>query len=122
VRGTSPRTGKPCRIYEPEQGPIEIRCQGTLLPSRIFHDKNPHVRQGAIVENKRLASVLTKIRDDQRERDRRRLASRRRSLRDKERIREAQGELTTPENGAARPTRHLYFAQAPTSPAAAGRR
>jgi hypothetical protein len=86
-----PLAGKPCRIYEPEQGPIEIRCQGTLLPSRIFHDKNPHVRQGAIVENKRLATVLSKIRDDQRERDSRRLASRRLSLRDKERIREAQG-------------------------------
>jgi transposase len=86
-----PLAGKPCRIYEPEQGPIEIRCQGTLLPSRIFHDKNPHVRQGAIVENKRLATVLTKIRDDQRERDSRRLASHRLSLRDKERIRKAQG-------------------------------
>jgi hypothetical protein len=35
------------------------------------------VRQGAIVENKRLAAVLSKIRDDQRERD-------------KETIREAQ--------------------------------
>ncbi len=85
-----PLAGKPCRIYEPEQGPIEIRCQGTLLPARIFHDKNPHVRQGVIVENKRLAAVLTKIRDDQRERDSRWLASHRVSLRDKERIREAQ--------------------------------
>jgi hypothetical protein len=88
---TIPLAGKPCRVDEPEQGLIEIRFQGTLLPSRIFHDKNPHVRQGAIVENKRLATVLTKIRDDQRERDSRRLASRRLSLRDKERIRKAQG-------------------------------
>jgi hypothetical protein len=90
---TIPLAGKPCRVYEPEQGPIEIRCQGTLLPARIFHDKNPHVRQGAIVENKRLATVLSKIRDDQRERDRRRLASHRLSLRDKERICEAQGRV-----------------------------
>jgi len=58
---------------------------------RIFHDTNPHVRQGAIVENKRLAAVLSKIRDDQRERDSRRLASHRLSLRDKERIHAAQG-------------------------------
>jgi len=56
---TIPLAGKPCRVYEPEQGPIAIRCQGTLLLSRIFHDKNPHVRQGAIVENKRLATVLS---------------------------------------------------------------
>jgi hypothetical protein len=88
---TIPLAGKPCRIYEPEQGPLEIRCQGALLSTRIFHDKNPQVRQGAIVENKRLAAVLSKIRDDQRERDSRRLASHRLSLRDKERIREAQG-------------------------------
>lgn len=87
---TIPLAGKLCRIYEPEQGPIAIRYRGTLLPSRVFHDKNPHVRQGAIVENKRLAAVLTTIRDDQRARDNRRLASHRLSLRDKERIREAQ--------------------------------
>jgi hypothetical protein len=60
----------------------EICCQGTVLRLRIFHDKNPHVRPGAIVENKRLAAVLSKIRDDQHARDRRRLASLRRSLRD----------------------------------------
>ena len=84
--------GKTCRIYEPEQGPIGIRCQGIPLPVRIFHDKNPHVRQGAIVENKRLATVLSKIRDDQQERDSQRLASHWRSLRDKQRIRAAQGQ------------------------------
>ncbi len=88
---TIPLAGKPCRGYEPEHGPIDIRCQGTPLRSRIFHDKNPHVRQGAIVENKRLAAVLSKIRDDQRERDTRRLGSHRLPLRDKERICEAQG-------------------------------
>jgi hypothetical protein len=84
------KPGQPCRIYEPEQGPIGIRCQGALLPARVFHEKNPHVRQGAIVENKRLATVLSKIRDDQRARDTRWLASHRVSLRDKEKIREAQ--------------------------------
>ena len=33
-----------------------------------FCDKNPHVHQGAIVENERLAAVLSKLRDDRRER------------------------------------------------------
>jgi hypothetical protein len=42
--------GKPCRIDEPEHGPIEIPCHGPLLPLRLFHDENLHVRQGAIVE------------------------------------------------------------------------
>jgi transposase len=86
---TLPLVGHRCRVYEPEEGPIEIRYRGELLPYCTLFDKKPHVRQAAIVENKRLAAVLTHIREDQRVRDQQRLASRRLSLREKERIRMA---------------------------------
>jgi hypothetical protein len=92
---TLPLAGRRCRVYEPEEGPIEIRSQGELLPYRTLFDKKPHVRQTAIVENKRLAAVLTQIREGQRARDQQRLAGHRLSQREKERIRKAQERADT---------------------------
>ena len=82
--------GEACRIHEYEDGRIEILHAGQPLPCRVFFDKDPHVSQGAIVANKRLAAVLTQIQADQRERDRQRLASSKLTLRHKERLRAAQ--------------------------------
>jgi len=45
-------------------GRIEIRHQGKSLPYRIF-DKVRHVKQAAIVDNKRLGAVLTEIKKRQ---------------------------------------------------------
>ena len=62
--------GKPCRVHEYEDGRIELRHAGQRLPCRAFFDKDPRVQPAAIVENKRLAAVLTQIRVAQRDRDR----------------------------------------------------
>jgi hypothetical protein len=65
------------------------------LPFTLF-DKNPHVAQGAIVENKRLGAVLAVIQQGQVERDRERLDSKKLTLRQKERILLAQQRARTP--------------------------
>jgi len=81
--------GERCRVHEHEDGRVEVRHADKPLPCGIFFDKAPHVPQGAIVSNKRLGAVLSKIRGDQQERDRQRLASRKLTTRQKNRIREA---------------------------------
>jgi hypothetical protein len=90
----SPRTlalrGQRCRVHEYEDGRVEVRHQGERLPCRAFWDHHSQVQQGAIVENKRLGAVLAQIRLQQQERDRERLANPKLSLRQKERIRQAQ--------------------------------
>jgi len=86
---TLPLAGQRCRVHEHEDGRVEIRHAGKLLPSRVFFDKDPCVQQGAIVDNKRLGAVLNKIRHDQQERDRQRLTSRSLTIRQKNRIRDA---------------------------------
>src|SRR3954471_13972088 len=77
--------GKRVRVFEREDGRVEIRCEGQLLPYSPF-DKNRCVDQGAIVENKRLGAMLSAIQASQAERDKARLASKTLTLREKERI------------------------------------
>ncbi len=86
---TLPLAGERCRVHEYEDGRVEVRYADKRLPCQAFFDKNPHVTQGAIVADKRLGVVLSKIRRDQQERDRQRLASRRLTIRQKNRIRGA---------------------------------
>ncbi len=81
--------GDRCRVHEHQDGRVEVRHAGKPLPCRVFFDKHPCVQQGAIVDNKRLNAVLSKIRSDQQERDRQRLASRSLTGRQKNRIRVA---------------------------------
>jgi hypothetical protein len=59
------------------------------LPCRVFFDKESRVTDADIVAHKRLGAVLTRIRADQQERDRKCLASPKLTLRHKERIRAA---------------------------------
>jgi hypothetical protein len=68
----------------------------SLLPCRVFFDKNPDVSQGAIIANKRLGAVLAQIQADQQERDRQRMASPKLTLRPKERIHAAQARADAP--------------------------
>jgi hypothetical protein len=98
---TLPLAGERCCVHEYEDGRIEVRHAGKILPCRVFFDKDPHVDPGAIVAHKRLGAVLTKIQADQRERDRQRLASPSLTLRQKDRIRAAQAHAAAP-NQAAR--------------------
>lgn len=88
--------GERCRVHEHEDGRIELRHQGQLLPCRVFVDPERRVRQADIVANKRLGAVLAQIQKDQQERDRQRLASRKLTLRQKERIRAAQARAHAP--------------------------
>ena len=85
---TLPLGGKRVQVREWEDGRIEIQCAGGTLPYSIF-DKNPHFAAGAIVENKRLGAVLAVIQAVQVERDRTRLASKKLTIRQKDRIRAA---------------------------------
>ncbi len=82
---TLPFAGKRVRVFEREDGRVEIRCEGRLLPASPF-DKNRCVSQGAIVENKRLGAVLSVMHASQPKRDQARLASKKVTLREKERI------------------------------------
>ncbi len=93
---TLPLAGSRCRVHEHEDGRVEVRHEGQLLPCRVFLDQDPHVSQAAIVANKRLGAVLTQIRADQGERDRQRLARRNLTLRQKKRIRAAQAGAEVP--------------------------
>ena len=86
---TLPLAGARCRVYEHDDGRIEVRHAGHALPCQVFFDKVPRVQQGAVVATKRLGAVLSKIRSDQQERDRQRLANRNVTLRQKQRIRVA---------------------------------
>ena len=81
--------GERCQVHEHEDGRIELRHKGQLLPCRVFVDPAARVRQADIVANKRLGAVLAQIQQDQQERDRQRLASRSLTLRQKARIRAA---------------------------------
>ena len=82
---TLPFAGKRVRIFQWEDGRVEIRCEGRLRPYSPF-DKNRCVTQGAVVENKRLGAALSVIQASQLERDKVRLASRKLTLREKDRI------------------------------------
>ena len=86
---TIPLGSKRVQIRERENGDVEIWHGTKRLPYSVF-DKNPHVGQGAIVENKRLGVALAVIQTLQTERDEKRLAKKGLTLRQKERIRLAQ--------------------------------
>ncbi len=92
---TLPLAGKAVQVFEWEDGRVELHHQGHQLPYSIF-DKNPCVRQGAVVENKRLGAVLAVIQAAQVERDRARRASKRLSLRQKDRLRAARAKAGAP--------------------------
>lgn len=83
---TLPLAGKTIRVFQWEDGRVELHYQGRKLPFTVF-DKNPCVPQGAVVEHKRLGAALAHIQAAQAERDRAKLASRWLTLREKERIR-----------------------------------
>jgi hypothetical protein len=79
--------GRRVLVLESADGQVEIRCAGQLLPYSVL-EKQPLVAPGEIIENKRLGAVLSVIHAGQEERDARRLASKKLTLRQKERIRE----------------------------------
>jgi hypothetical protein len=69
---TLPLAGKPIRVFQWEDGRVELQHQGRKLPYSVF-EKNPCVPQGVVVENKRLGAALAVIQAAQAERDRAKL-------------------------------------------------
>jgi len=102
------RPGEPAQPRTPdalEVGALDLpRCKRHGLPhgEDTGFDKNPIVTRGAIVENKRLGAVLAAIQASQTRRDQVRLASRKLSLREKDRLRAARARAGTPD-AKARP-------------------
>jgi transposase len=79
--------GRRVLIHERADGQVEIHCAGRCLPYSVL-DKQPLVAPGEVIENKRLGAVLSLIQAGQEERDKRRLSSKKLTLRQKERLRE----------------------------------
>ena len=76
-------------IIENENGEIRIRYKGHLLRSRTI-EKEGHVRQAAIVDNKVLGAALQYAKQLQQQRDQEKLASGSLTKRDKRLLRERQ--------------------------------
>jgi hypothetical protein len=77
--------GRRVLVLEHENGEVELRHGDTALPYVIF-DKNPHVTQGTIVENKHLGAVLALAQATQATRDAKMLGSKALTLREKARL------------------------------------
>jgi Homeodomain-like domain len=82
-------------VHESADGRVEIRHDGHLLPYELF-DREAHIAQGEIVENKRLGAALAAIQATHEHRDAARLASKKLTLREKARIVEARLEANIP--------------------------
>lgn len=82
--------GKLVDVREDANGTVHIEYRGVELPARAFA-KDARVNPGAIVENKLLSHTLRVIEIAQQERDENRLASKRMTLRDKDKLRKAMG-------------------------------
>ncbi len=74
--------GKRVTLYETGDGEISIRYNGQELAARAF-DKEGHVQQAAIVENKLLGAALEHVKRLQRERDEEKLQRKSFTKRDK---------------------------------------
>ena len=82
--------GKRVDIREDADGTVHIEYRGVELPATAFA-KDARVNPGAIVENKLLSHTLRVIQSAQQERDENRLASKRLTLREKDKLRKAMG-------------------------------
>jgi hypothetical protein len=87
---TLPIGGRWCRVYEYEDGRVEIRYGDRVLPYSTFSDSDQHVRPAAIVTTKRLNAVLRKIHEDQQKQECQRRPRRKLTLRETRLIRAAQ--------------------------------
>lgn len=82
--------GKRVDVREDPDGTLHIEYRGVELPAKAFA-KDARINPGAIVENKLLSHTLRVIKSAQQERDENRMASKRLTLRDKDKLRKAMG-------------------------------
>jgi hypothetical protein len=87
--------GKRVLVREDEKGQVIIEHKGKRLATHAF-PKDSRVRQGAIVDNKHLAHVLTVIQARQRKRDATTLRNRRLTLRAEDLMLKKMGEAGLP--------------------------
>jgi len=84
---TQPLIRRRVRVYEWDDGHLEVVCDGRALLFTVF-DKNPYVDQGEVVENKRLGAAMKWVEGRPKRRDEERLQSAKISLREKHWIRQ----------------------------------
>jgi hypothetical protein len=85
---TLPLGGERVLIHERVDGSVDIVCEGRSLPYSTPQSHTP-LTPGAVVANKNLSAALELSRAMQADRDRERLASRKLTLRKKERLRQS---------------------------------
>ena len=73
-------------VSEAEDGTVTIRANGRVLPARLYPKDHSQLDPGVVVEHKHLDGVFAWIAAQQQERDAVRLASRKISRREKQRI------------------------------------
>lgn len=81
--------GKYVAVYESEDGEVSIRHAGRELSARAF-EKEAHVRQAAVVDNKLLGRALEFAKEQQAQRDEKKLSARSTNKREKRLLRERQ--------------------------------
>jgi len=82
--GTRRLRGATALVSEAEDGSVTIRANDRVLAARLYPKAHARIDPGAVVEHKHLAGVFAA---QQQERDATRLANRKISLREKQRIR-----------------------------------
>jgi hypothetical protein len=85
--GTRRLRGATALVSEAEDGAVTIRANDRVLAARLYPKAHARIDPGAVVEHKHLAGVFEWIAAQQHERDAARLADRKISLREKQRIR-----------------------------------
>jgi transposase len=86
--------GQPVTVMERDDGSVRIRHDGVDLPAKVFPKFDSHIDHGAIVANKALSGALKFIQEQQKEKDKIRLASKKLTLDEKKRIRDSQKRRT----------------------------
>jgi hypothetical protein len=101
-------------VREDQGGQVTIEHKGKRLVAHAF-PKDSRVRQGAIVDNKHLAHVLTVIQAKQRKRDATTLRNRRLTLRAADLMRKHMGEPGLPHRRRQRKAKTLAITPSVTS-------
>ena len=79
--------GATALVSEAEDGAVTISANDRVLAARLYPKAHARIDPGAVVEHKHLAGVFEWVTAQQHERDVARLANRKISLREKQRIR-----------------------------------
>jgi hypothetical protein len=79
--------GATATVHERMDGSVTIKCADAILNYRVHQKETARISQGSIVENKRLGAAFELIAVQQKQRDAKKLANPKVTLREKKRIR-----------------------------------